>query len=141
MGETDGKRMALARVSMCPGGVAWLEGLRVHPDFRRAKVATALLDKMIKLAARRGAKETSAIVSQENLPSQRMLEKMDFPRYQNGSIMAQKQNSKCALIGPARPQSKNLQEHGNTYANRVHTGCLQGAMSARGSGIRLTGRP
>lgn len=64
VGEAAGKRMALARVSMCPGGVAWLEGVRVHPDFRRAKVATALLERMVGWAAERGAKEASAIVSQ-----------------------------------------------------------------------------
>jgi hypothetical protein len=70
--------MALARVSMCPGKVAWLEGVRVHPDFRRAKVATALLDRMAGWAARHRAKEASAIVSQENVPSQRMLERNGF---------------------------------------------------------------
>lgn len=76
--EAAGKRMALARVSMCPGGIAWLEGVRVHPDFRRAKVATALLKRMLGWAEDRGAKEASAIVSQENIPSQRMLERNGF---------------------------------------------------------------
>lgn len=78
VGESAGKRMALARVSMCPGKVAWLEGVRVHPDFRRAKVATALLERMLGWAEKRGAKEASAIVSQENVPSQRMLERNGF---------------------------------------------------------------
>ncbi|MEM2139861.1 MAG: GNAT family N-acetyltransferase [Nitrososphaera sp.] len=78
VGESAGKKMALARVSMCPGNIAWLEGVRVHPDFRRAKVATALLERMAGWAARHGAKEASAIVSQENVPSQRMLEKNGF---------------------------------------------------------------
>ncbi len=78
VGETGGKRMALARVSLLPGGVAWLEGVRVHPDFRRAKMATALLDRMLVWAAGKGAREASAIVSQENVPSQRMLEKRGF---------------------------------------------------------------
>jgi len=78
VGEAGRKRMALARVSMCPGKIAWLEGVRVHPDFRRAKVATALLERMLGWAAKRGAKEASAIVSQENVPSQRMLERNGF---------------------------------------------------------------
>ena len=63
---------------MCPGNIAWLEGVRVHPDFRRAKVATALLERMLGWAAERGAKEASAIVSQENVPSLRMLERNGF---------------------------------------------------------------
>lgn len=70
--------MALAHVRMCPSGVAWLEGVRVHPDFRRAKVATALLDRMVSWAAKKGAKEASAIVSNENEPSQHMLERNGF---------------------------------------------------------------
>jgi hypothetical protein len=78
VGESAGKRMALGRVSMCPGKIAWLEGVRVHPEFRRAKVASTLLERMLGWAARRGAKEASAIVSQENAPSQRMLERNGF---------------------------------------------------------------
>lgn len=78
VGEVAGKKMALARVSVCPSGMAWLEGLRVHPDFRRAKVATALLERMLAWAAKKGAREASAIVSQENVPSQRMMEGSDF---------------------------------------------------------------
>lgn len=78
VGEAGGKRMALSRVSMCPGGIAWLEGVRVHPDFRRARAATALLERMLAWAAGRGAKEASAIVSQENVASQRMLERNGF---------------------------------------------------------------
>jgi GNAT superfamily N-acetyltransferase len=78
VGETAGKKMALARVSLCPGGVAWLEGVRVHPDFRRAKVATALLERMLAWAAKKGVKQASAIVSQENVPSQRLLERNGF---------------------------------------------------------------
>jgi len=78
VGESGGRRIALAHVSMCPSGVAWLEGVRVHPNFRRAKVATALLDKMLGWAAKNGAREASAIVSQENVPSQRMMERNGF---------------------------------------------------------------
>lgn len=78
VGESEGKKMALAHVAMCPGRLAWLEGVRVHPDFRRAKVATALLDRMLAWAAKKGAREASAIVSQENVPSQRMLERNGF---------------------------------------------------------------
>lgn len=70
--------MALAHIGMCPGGVAWLEGVRVHPDFRRARVATALLDRMLGWAAKNGAREAAAIVSQENVPSQRMMERNGF---------------------------------------------------------------
>jgi GNAT superfamily N-acetyltransferase len=78
VGESNGRKMALAHVSMCPGGAAWLEGVRVHPDFRRSGAASALLENMLGWAVRNGAREASAIVSKENTPSQRMMERNGF---------------------------------------------------------------
>ena len=70
--------MALAHVSMCPRGVAWLEGVRVRSDFRRTRVATALLERMLGWAASQGVRAAAAIVSEENVPSQRLMEENNF---------------------------------------------------------------
>lgn len=79
VGEQDGRRVALAHVALCPGGrSAWLEGVRVHPGFRRTGVATALLEEMLAYAGRRGARQASAIVAEDNAASQRMLQKSGF---------------------------------------------------------------
>jgi hypothetical protein len=64
---------------MCPGGKGvWLEGVRVHPDYRRSRIATQFLQKMIEYGLRRGARQASAIVDVTNVASQRMMEKNGF---------------------------------------------------------------
>ncbi len=121
VGEADGKKMALARVSICPGGVAWLEGVRVHPDFRRAKVATALLEKMIAWATKKGAGEASAIVSQENAPSQRMLERSGFSRISEWIYYGTEKKQKVRATRARTATKHDLAgawkylQHSNTY--------------------------
>ncbi|HVX02221.1 MAG TPA: GNAT family N-acetyltransferase [Nitrososphaera sp.] len=74
------KKIGMSHVAICSGSnkMAWLEGVRVHPEHRRSKVATELLETMLAYAGRRGARRASAIVSSENVPSQRMMEKNGF---------------------------------------------------------------
>ncbi|MEW5841097.1 MAG: GNAT family N-acetyltransferase [Thermoproteota archaeon] len=77
--EKTGRKIAMSHVALCPGGsAAWLEGVRVHPDFRRSGVATMLLERMLAFAGRRGAGQASAIVADDNLASQRMMERNGF---------------------------------------------------------------
>ncbi len=50
----------------------------MHPEYRRTHIATALLDGLVDYARKKGAAEASAIVSTENVASQRMMEKNGF---------------------------------------------------------------
>lgn len=78
-GEKRRRVVAMSHVAICPGGrSAWLEGVRVHPDFRRSGVASALVKSMLAYAGRRGAGQASAIVAEDNAPSQRMMERNGF---------------------------------------------------------------
>jgi hypothetical protein len=56
----------------------WLEGVRVHPDYRRSRIATDLIAKMIQYGLQKGARQASAIVDVTNVASQRMMEKNGF---------------------------------------------------------------
>src|SRR5271157_1929223 len=38
--EVDGRPVGMNRMRFLPDGVAWLEGARIHPDFRRKGLAT-----------------------------------------------------------------------------------------------------
>jgi GNAT superfamily N-acetyltransferase len=77
--ESDGKKIAMAHAALCPGkSQIWLEGVRVHPDYRRSKVATALIERMLKEGRRRGARHACAIVAEDNAASRRMMEKNGF---------------------------------------------------------------
>jgi N-acetylglutamate synthase-like GNAT family acetyltransferase len=81
--EHGGMPVAMSHVTMCPGNLAWLEGVRVHPDFRRSGVATELLERMLARAGRLGARQASAIVAVNNTASQHMMEKNGFPVISN----------------------------------------------------------
>jgi GNAT superfamily N-acetyltransferase len=77
--ESDNRKIAMAHAALCPGKrQVWLEGVRVHPDYRRSKVATALIEKMLKLGRQQGAQRARAIVAADNTASRRMMEKNGF---------------------------------------------------------------
>ena len=77
--EDVGRKIAVSHVAVCPNGKGmWLEGVRVHPDYRRSRIATDLIAKMIQYGLQKGAKKASAIVDVTNVASQRMMEKNGF---------------------------------------------------------------
>lgn len=77
--HTKGSVIAVSHVSLCPNRKnIWLEGIRVNPDYRRRSIATELLSKMLSYGKLQGAKEASAIVGVNNLPSQLMMENNGF---------------------------------------------------------------
>ena len=77
--HTRGSVIAVSHVSLCANRRnIWLEGIRVNPDYRRRSIATGLLSKMLSYGKLQGAKEASAIVGVNNLPSQLMMENNGF---------------------------------------------------------------
>lgn len=59
---------------------AWIEGIRVHPKYRRHKVATALIGKMLEFGKLHGATEAYAIISDDNIASQSLFKNHNFDR-------------------------------------------------------------
>jgi ribosomal protein S18 acetylase RimI-like enzyme len=71
--------IAVSHASLCPNKKnVWLEGIRVNPNFRRRSVATQLLNKMISYGKKQGAREASAMVADNNIASQLMMERNGF---------------------------------------------------------------
>jgi ribosomal protein S18 acetylase RimI-like enzyme len=71
--------IAVSHASLCPNKKnIWLEGIRVNPNFRRRSVATQLLNKMISYGKKQGAREASAMVADNNIASQLMMERNGF---------------------------------------------------------------
>jgi len=71
--------IAISHVSLCPNNdKVWLEGIRVNPNYRRRTVATQLLKKMISYGREHGAKGASAMVANNNIVSQLMMERNGF---------------------------------------------------------------
>ncbi|MBV9176697.1 MAG: GNAT family N-acetyltransferase [Nitrososphaeraceae archaeon] len=71
--------IAVSHASLCPNNKnVWLEGIRVHPNFRRRSIATELLKTMTLYGKEQGAKEAYAMVAANNIASQLMMESNGF---------------------------------------------------------------
>ena len=78
-GKKRSSVIAISHASLCPNNKnVWLEGIRVHPNFRHRYVATQLLNSMISYGKKQGAVEASAIVAGNNITSQLMMESNGF---------------------------------------------------------------
>ncbi len=83
------RRVGLAHAAVCTGAAdVWLEGIRVHPDYRRAGVANALVEKMLRFGEQEGVSGALAIVAADNTPSQNMMERNGFSVIANWSYYA-----------------------------------------------------
>lgn len=79
--DNDNKKthpIAISRISVCPNNLSWIEGIRVNKNYRNKGVASSLLNEMLGFAIKKGIKEASAVVSYNNIASQKMLEKKGF---------------------------------------------------------------
>lgn len=78
-GKKRSSLIAISHASLCPNNKnVWLEGIRVHPNFRHRSIATQLLNSMISYGKEQGADEASAIVAGNNIISQLMMESNGF---------------------------------------------------------------
>ncbi|MEO9295679.1 MAG: GNAT family N-acetyltransferase [Nitrososphaera sp.] len=108
--EHKSSKVAVSHVSICPGKTAWLEGVRVRPDFRRSGVASALLQEMLAYAGRHKAGQASAIVAADNVASRRMLERAGlavvsrWAYYSTGAKVGLLRKSPARLATPADMQ-------------------------------------
>jgi GNAT superfamily N-acetyltransferase len=64
--EADGRVIGMARIALISPEEAWSQGARVHPDFRRRGVGTAIADELQTWAAGRGAQVVRLVVEDWN---------------------------------------------------------------------------
>lgn len=117
------KPIALSHVVLCPNtSLLWIEGIRVDPEYRRHKVATALIDKMLQYGKRRGAVEASAIISVNNVASNLLFSSMGFKvisKWTYYSIHVHKANKKSKKIINERIAS--LMDTDNVWSYLKHS--------------------
>jgi GNAT superfamily N-acetyltransferase len=82
VGETEGRVVACGKISSMPGGVAWLEGLRVHRDFKGKGYGRALSDSILQIAVAKHNKGEFKVIEFStyinNMESISMAEKQGF---------------------------------------------------------------
>jgi ribosomal protein S18 acetylase RimI-like enzyme len=77
--------------------LAWIEGIRIHPRYRRIKAATGLIKKMLRYAKQQGTPEISAIVGIDNAASQNLLKENGFKVISQWSYYICKKNNNQAI--------------------------------------------
>ena len=95
---TDGQPTGVAHLRMVNATDAWLEGLRVHPDYRQQGIATSLNMAMLEEAIRRGATTARLVTESTNtgaihiMDAIRMRRVGAFASFQAQPLMAQTKN-------------------------------------------------
>ena len=78
-GRKSSTTVAVSHVHLCPNRkMIWLEGIRIRSDYRRRHVATELIKKTLEYGIEQDAKESAAIVSANNVPSQILMQRNGF---------------------------------------------------------------
>lgn len=73
--------VGVSHVHLCPNrNMIWLEGIRIRSDCRRRHIATELIRKMLEYGMEQNAKESAAIVSTNNVPSQLLMQRNGFTK-------------------------------------------------------------
>ena len=81
----DSQPIGVANMQMLDQTNAWLEGLRVHPDYRRQGIARTLTENALLGAMRRGATHARLMIESTNEASRQLFESMHMR--QVGSLM------------------------------------------------------
>ena len=76
--EADGVPVGMSRVEFLEDGSAWLEGARVHPDFRGRGLATMLGESTMRIAMDRGVKVFRLTSWSRNKAAHRQIARMNF---------------------------------------------------------------
>jgi GNAT superfamily N-acetyltransferase len=100
--------IAISRISVCPNNLSWIEGLRVNKKYRNQGIGSSLLKYMLDFGIKKGFREANAIVSYNNIPSQKMLEKQGFSPLFKFNYYSLKLNKiiKINQLSPQQEQQK-----------------------------------
>jgi GNAT superfamily N-acetyltransferase len=76
--EAEGVPVGMSRVKFLEDGSAWLEGARVHPNFRGRGLATMLGESSMRIAMKRGVKVFRLTSWSRNKAAHRAIARMNF---------------------------------------------------------------
>lgn len=80
VGLVDEQPAALIHVAFLDLAVAWIEGMRVHPDFRKLGVGSIVEARARQLASERGCRVARLVTGMKNIAAQGMLAKLGYQR-------------------------------------------------------------
>jgi GNAT superfamily N-acetyltransferase len=95
--EVDGKPVGMNRVKFLEDGSAWLEGARVHPDYRGAGLATSLGENSIRHARKHGRRVVRLVTNSHNHSALRQIARMGFRETTRMSVYVPKKRARLSL--------------------------------------------
>jgi ribosomal protein S18 acetylase RimI-like enzyme len=98
--ELEGKIVGMNRISFLPDGYCWLQGARIHPEYRGKGLATILGLYVIKWAEGLGFKKFRLSCSVRNYPAIAQVSKMGFKEMKRISVYSFKgrPGSRCVEL-------------------------------------------
>ncbi len=103
VGQLDRQLVGLLHIAFLDTGVAWMEGMRVHPDFRRQGVGSALDASARTHARERGAVVARLVTGVKNIPAQKSLAVEGYARIAHFNEWEAKPQNKVDLARVATP--------------------------------------
>ena len=104
--ETDGKLVAIASISLIEAGkTGWMEGLRVHVDYRKRGYAEALTEHVIEKGRELHVQRLRYATSTENAASLRMGDKNGFRKIVEMAVLWLENTKKAQTDGTRYPLS------------------------------------
>jgi GNAT superfamily N-acetyltransferase len=94
--EVDGVPVGMSRVKFLEDGSAWLEGARVHPDFRGRGLASMLGENLMRTAMDRGVKVFRLTSWSRNKAAHRSISRIDFQESSRISAYEPKKGARFA---------------------------------------------
>ena len=140
IGELNGRVIALQHVELQAGGVAWVEGIRVHERFRNRGVAGRLLTRALEQAADGGARLARLAVSSQNEASKAVVTKAGFRMLDSFYSFTAPAVSESELLQPDAASIARVEHHrfGADVERRPVTGpILQTVRAAAGGDDHL----
>jgi len=72
------KIVGMIHGKLCHKNMIWVEGIRVHPEYREKGIASSLIKNILTYGKDKGTTLASLIVSIDNIESRKLMEKLDF---------------------------------------------------------------
>lgn len=133
VGELAGQVVALGKVTLQPGDQAWLEGMRVDPDYRRQGIAWQFFHHKLAYARAHGARVARLGTGDHNWAVHRMMERAGMERIGRYELLTAPALPESSQAG--QPASPTLVQLAPQHAGQVLTFLHQSPVLARARGL------
>jgi GNAT superfamily N-acetyltransferase len=100
--EVGGRPVAMNRVNFLEDGIAWLEGARVHPDYRGRGLATLLGKNSLRIASRMGIGTLRLASDVRNKSARRQVARMGFREISRMTVYAPRKSARFRRLAGVR---------------------------------------